>query len=392
MKNKKTTRIALALPLGLAYMERVLRGFLDFAREKPGWVAVTLPEQLTPSMEWLKHCQCDGALLSITSRRDMEIAQSLDIPVVNLTAYFDDVTVPTMMVDHRQIGVLAAQHLLEQNFRRFGYYGLRDIHYSEVRRAAFIETLEKAGGTCRSLTVPTGVTSGKQMRLHEARLLKWLGTLKTPVGIMACTDLRAGMVADACQRLGLAVPEDVAIIGVDNDPVACELCRPPLSSVARDDRYIGRCAAELLDKLLAGGTPPRKPILIAPLGVVRRRSTETLAIDDPLIAEAIRNVRDHLGEAFGVEHMLKVTGVSRRQLEYRFQKCMGSSPYAIISKLRTERAKQMLIAPGRRTLSDISAACGFHDLRRFRLTFQHIVGVPPSQFRKRALAPTAQDA
>lgn len=135
-------------------------------------------------------------------------------------------------------------------------------------------------------------------------------------------------------------------------------------------------------KLLAGESPPAQPILIPPLGVVRRQSTETLAIDDPVVAATIRNVRDHLDEPFGVERLLEASGVSRRQLEGRFQKSMGASPYTVITKLRIDRARQLLVAPGRRTLTDIAATCGFHDLRRFRLTFERHVGISPAKYRK----------
>lgn len=382
MTSRRIRRVALAVPLGLPFMERLLAGVLDYAKKQGNWAFVRAPEQLGPSFEWLKHWQGDGALVTVTSKRDAAIARALDMPVVNLTAYLENTGIPTVMVDHQEIGRLAATHLLEQRFHRFGYYGVRNIFYSEQRRSGFAGAIRQAGGQCRVLEVLPLEASPGHWRRHQRELDSWLKSLTPPVGIMASTDLRAGIVADACSRLGLAIPDDVALIGVDNDPIACELCQPPLSSVARNDHEVGRRAAALLDDLMSGRPPPEKPILIAPDGVVCRRTTETMAIDDARVAAAVRLIREHLHEKFGVERLIASSGLSRRWLEYRFQESLGCTPYAMINQLRVERAKQLLANPGKHTLSQIAEACGFSELRRFRLAFRRVTGKTPAQFRK----------
>lgn len=380
MKQNRTKRIALALPLGLAFIERLLGGVLDYAKQRGNWMFDRMPEQLSPSFNWLKHWQGDGALVLITSPQDAAVARSLRMPVVNLTAYLKDTGMPTVMVDHGAIGRLAARHLLDQHFRRFGYYGMQHMFYSRLRREAFCETIRQAGGHCSVLEVTPAAST--RWRHQKDALASWLGTLKPPVGIMASTDLRASMVADACTRLGLRVPDDVAIIGVDNDPVTCEFCQPPLSSVSRSDYAVGRRAAELLDRLMAGKPAPKSPILIEPDGVVRRRSTETLAIDDPHVAATVQFIRDHLHDRFGVERIMEQSRLSRRRLEYRFRASLGCSPYTMINQLRVEHAKKLFAEKKKRTLSDIAAACGFSELRRFRLVFRRLTGRTPAQFRK----------
>jgi LacI family transcriptional regulator len=162
----------------------------------------------------------------------------------------------------------------------------------------------------------------EQRTLHwvdqQEELEDWLATLEPPVGVMASTDLRAGMVLDACQRLSLRVPEDVAVIGVDNDPVACEFRAPRLSSVSRNDYEVGFRAAEFLHRLIQGEPMEKPVILVPPDGVVSRRSTEVLAVEDPLIAGIVQSIASRLHEPFGVDGLLSGRNLSRRRIEQRF--------------------------------------------------------------------------
>jgi LacI family transcriptional regulator len=380
MRAKK--RIALAFPMGLAFIERLQQGILDYAQHHGGWMLTRVPEMLSPSIDWLRHWPGDGAFVLVTAQSDARIARALSIPVVNLAGHLPAPGVATVMVDHTAIGRLAAQHLLKRCFRRFGFYGTRGKHYSEERRQGFSDTVRLAGGHCDALEALDLASARTKWIDQQEELERWLRRLQTPVGIMASTDLRAAMVLDACAHAGLRVPEDVAVIGVDNDPVACEFSTPPLSSVSRNDREVGWAAAALLERLIQGGSAPERPVLIAPDGMVQRRSTETLAIEDPHVAAAVRHVRESLGEPFGVERIADQTPLSRRRLEHRFRQCLGCTPYQFINEQRVERARQMLVVPGKRTLTEVAAACGFRELRRFRLVFRRVTGLTPAEYRE----------
>jgi len=380
-------RVALALPPHFAIMERAVEGILEYARAHGGWSLTRLPERLDPSIGWLKNWPGDGAIVGIATEADAQLVSTLNFPVVNLMSYLAEPGVSTVMVDHHAIGRLAAEHLLERRFQRFGYYGTSGTWFAQLRREGFMAAIDKAGGLCTVREVPVATADQHDWVGEDESLLAWLKSLCAPVGILASTDLRARMVLDACARLGLRVPEDVAVVGVDNDPVVCEFSRPQLSSVSRNDREVGRRAAELLDQLIGGREALSQPILIAPDGVIARQSTETLALDDPDVAEAVILIRQHLGEPFGVERLLGASQLSRRRLEYRFRQCLGCSPYTFIASLRVERARGLLMDPTKRTMKEIAGLCGYSDLRGFRLVFRRIARMDPSEFRRQHCPP-----
>jgi LacI family transcriptional regulator len=385
MKSKrKTKRIALALPSGISFIERILKGILEQSRIRGDWTFIRLPERLDPSLEWLRNCECDGAFIMVSTEEAAKVARSLPMPVVNLTAHLQVPDLPTVMVDHQEAGRMAARHLIERGFSRFAYYGTNDLWYSRERRAGFLEVIDDHGGTCATLEVPSALQVREKWVERRDKLEEWLKTLRLPVGIMASTDLRACMAADACAQAGLHIPNDVALIGVDNDP-ASELHDPPLSSVSRNDEEVGARAATLLNQLISGCLPPSGPILIPPDSIICRSSTETLAIDDSRIAKSVAYIYKNVHRPFGVEELLRVASMPRRTFEQHFQKRVGMTPYLFINKCRVERAILLMTGQHKRSLTEVASLCGFSDLHRFRLVFRRMTGVPPAAYRSSQL-------
>lgn len=385
-----TRRIALAFPNTMVIAGNMMNGILAYARARAGWVFTRMPEQIHPSTAWLRRWRGEGAIAALATEDEARMARRLPFPVVNLVGYLDDSALPTVSLDNREIGRLQAEHLLERCFRRLVYYGVSDLWYSRERLAGFEAAARANGVRVESWLVPSGIRMRDRWTNQQTALAQRLKRLKPPFAVAASTDLRASMVLEACARSGFRVPEDVAVIGMDNDPTVAPFSSPPLSSIARNDRELGYQAARLLDALMSGRDPKTRRILIAPEGVVARRSTETLAVDAPELTRLICEIREHLAQPFGVEFLLSRSRLSRRQLERLFQDSLGCSPYALINRLRVERADHLLTTRPDDSLTEIAAACGFPDLRRFRLTFQRLNGFPPAAFRRQALGGVSQ--
>ena len=379
----KIRQVALAFPLAAAHYQQVCRGITDYAQQHGTWSFAGSPETHMMLVTDLKGWPGNGVIAEIHTKKEVAAARELDVPVVNLSGVLCESGLPRVMNDHRAMGRLAAEHLLECGLRRFAYYGLRGVWYAQQRGRGFVEQITRGGGQCTVWEAASSILRRGTWPDWLDELRGWLRSIEPPLGIMAVHDGRARMVVDVCHQLGLRVPHDVAVVGVNDDPIACEFSRPTLSSVARNGQIIGRQAAALLDRLMSGRRPPARDTLIAPEGVVKRQSTDVVAVEDPEVSAAVRFIREHFTEPIGVENLLAEVSVSRRWLEHRFKRHFGCTPHQYICQTRVERAKQLLTGAEKLPLSQIAAACGFSETRHLRIVFQRITGLTPAQYRRK---------
>ena len=385
-RKPRPKQVALAMPIVVPWMAQCMDGILEYAREHDGWNLLTSPPTLIGAMETtltvagLKGWPGDGVLAFINDRKEAGDAKRLGIPVVSLGGVLRDPSLPRVMIDHYATGRLAAEHLLERGFRRLAFYGISGPWYARQRREAFVTRAAEAGVACEVFEQKpvTNPRISWQRRLRP--LDDWLRTLKPPVGIMAVHDYRARIVLEECLRLGLRVPHDVAIIGVDNDTTVCEHCRPALSSVSRSARRHGYEAAAMLDRLMAGETPEALDVAVPPDGVAARRSTDVIAVDDPHVSAVVHYMHDHLGEIEQITDALAHAPISRRLLEKRFQESLGCTPYHYLCRLRVEQAKRLLASDERPKLHSVALQCGFSSPDRMRLIFLRLTGKAPSAY------------
>jgi LacI family transcriptional regulator len=382
----ETRQIALAFPITIGPHANIVRGILSYAREHANWTFVGGPENVTLSVLQLKGWRGDGVIAEALTKKEDETARKLGLHVVSLSGSLPESDLPRVIVDHYQIGRLAAEELLRCEIRRFAYYGLKGVWYSQQRCQGFAERIAEEGYDCSILQVASTLEGKATWHGWLGELQQWLATLQPPFGLMGVNDHRARMAIEACRQVGWYVPHDVAVVGVDNDPIACEASSPTLTTVARNDEAIGYQAAQWLDRLISGNPPAERFIQIPPIGVVARESTDMVAVDDPKLSLAVQFIRQHQGESFNIEDVLRHAAVSRRWLEYRFRDRFGRSPHEYISESRVERAKLLLGRTPRLHLQEIAQACGFTDSRNLRLVFRRQTGMSPAEYRRTALS------
>jgi LacI family transcriptional regulator len=300
-----------------------------------------------------------------------------------------DAPFPSIETDDDEVARLVVAHFQERGFRHFAYCGFVGANYSDRRQRFFTEHLTRAGYPVHAFQ-PTerlgggGVYDWERHHLtHQEHVVRWLKELPLPVGLMACNDIRGQQVLNACRDAGIAVPDEVAVIGVDNDDGLCNLSDPPLSSVLPNARRIGYEAAALLDRLMAGASAAPGTTYVKPLGIVTRHSTDVLAIEDRDVAAAVRFIRENAWTGIKVDDVLQVVPLSRSVLERRFVKLLGRTPKAEIVRLQLERVKELL-AETEYPLSQVAAMAGFEHPEYLSVVFKNKTGQTPGQYRARA--------
>lgn len=377
-RRARRRQVALLIETSNAYARGLLQGIVHYIREHDAW-AFDLMEQGRGDdpPAWLASWVGDGIIARIETARIAQAVVRAGLPAVDVSAARLVPALPWVETDDAQIARLAAEHLLERGFKHFAFCGDARFNWSRWREEHFVARIAAAGFEV-AVHTPEG-----ELAAQGADLRGWLEALPKPVGIMACYDIRGQQVLDACRSSGLAVPGDVAVIGVDNDELLCDLASPPLSSVVPNTRRAGYEAAALLDRLMGGKRVPATPHLIAPLGVAARQSTDVLAIDDRDIARAVQFIREHACEGIGVGDILRAVPLSRRVLEQRFQKLLGRTPREEILEVRLARVKRLLVET-ELPLYLIAERTGFEHVEYLSVVFKRETRRTPSQWREDA--------
>ena len=382
----KTRQVALIIDATHASSRKMIRGVALYAREAGNW-SLYVEEDPLRKLPDLRTWPGDGIIADLADRKVATATRGLKMPLVRVgggyglsgppeaTAHFE--------TDNRAIARAAAEHLLERGFTRLAYCGLpRDRHnpWAEERAVEFKRLADEAGCPCWIYTGRHWTT--RKWADLQRELSAWLDSLDKPLGLMACNDARARHVLEACRTIGADVPEDVAVVGVDNDEMMCELSNPPLSSVEQGVQRMGYQAAALLDKLMAGKKPPGSTIYVQPQGVVTRQSSDVLAIEDAKVAAALQFIRQHVSERLRVESVAAAVKLSRWTLETRFKAVMGRSIHAEIQRVQIERAKQ-LVATTDLPLKRVATLSGFKHVQYMTTLFRRHVGHTPGAYRRR---------
>jgi len=380
MKPRRS--VALLVETSNAYARGLLTGAIEYIRGHEDW-SIHLPELQRTSAPpaWLAKWRGDGILARIETEEMANAISRKKIPTVDVSAARHVPNIPWVETDDRQIAQLAVEHLRERGFKNLAFVGEVGFNWSQWREQHFEAFVHQRGCHYHSYQSSTQGIHLPSPTLEKRRLTHWLAQLPKPIGIMACYDIKAREVLDACRELDIAVPEQVAVIGADNDELLCNLSDPPLSSVIPNSRKAGFAAAELLNRMMSGEKVKNDAILIEPIGIETRQSTDTLAIDDPEIAKALRFIRHHATSGINVSDLLREIPLSRRVLESRFQKRLGRTPHEEIVRQKMSKVSQLL-AQTDLTLVEISNRTGFEHAEYLSVAFKKLMGKTPKIYRK----------
>jgi LacI family transcriptional regulator len=357
----------------------LLRGIADYARHHGPWAFYWEPGGLEKAWPQLKTLDADGIILRDVEKMDDVLAYGLPAVVVGHSKR-EIPGLANVITDSEAIGVLAAEHLLSRGFRQFAYCGFEDLPWSVLRGESFCHRIAKAGFQTHAYAIPAAaqLPSWRGERYYMA---DWLKSLPKPLGLMACNDDRGEQVIEACKIAGLNVPDEVAIIGADNDELVCDLSDPPMSSVDINFQRAGYESAQVLDRLMRHQAVRDKKILVPATHVVPRRSTDMVAVDDAQVGKALCFVRDHAREVMTVPDVARAAGLSRRVLEKRFQQVLRRSVLSEIRRVRVAQICRMLVETNQ-TISQIGLALGYSGTEHLARYFRQEKQMTPLAYRR----------
>lgn len=377
-------KVAVIANAHLPYDRLIVRGIAAYMRTCSRW-SLYVEEDPLQKLPDLRTWKGDGLIVDFDDQRVAQATRLLDLPIVGIGGgggWYDPATrIPYFETDDVKIAELAAEHLLDLGLRRFAYYGApvgRVSIWSQTRAAAFAGRIAESGYACDVLTSRYKNAHNWDKLLTE--LMTWLKGLEPPVGLMACNDVRARYVLEACRALELRIPDDVAVIGVDNDELMCELSQPPLTSIEQGAFHLGYEAAALLDRMLRGHKPRQLRYRVKPVGLVARQSTDIVAIDDAEVAAALKLIRATPCPELQAERVAEQVSLSRCTLDRRFKLAVGMTVHEKIQLARLARAKELLSATDW-PLSAVAREAGYANVQYLSAVMRQSVGQTPTQYR-----------
>lgn len=393
--TKQLRSVGVFLEVGRAAMRKVVSGVIAFAHQRGNW-RVCLPEsRSSSSVQCMLGGDWDGVIVGFDDPHGPDLLR-LSVPLVGVGGGYGwfrpSMKIPYVGTDNTAVAQLAANHLLERGFVHFAYCGFSPTPFngcSHRREEGFCEAIERAGYSSTVHNAPDTASDTWDRLCGE--LAEWLASLPRPLGLMTCNDSRAIQILEACRVAGLRVPEDVAVVGVDNEEAVCPFTDPPLTSIDQGAQQTGYQAALLLDQWMEGEPVAPGKRLVSPLGIVARGSTEILAVDDADVAAALRFIREHGCQRISLDDVSNAIGSTNATLRRRFKAVLGRTVHHEIQRVRLDLAKRLLVSTDR-TFRQIARQSGFCSVQHMSTRIRQATGHTPREYRQRYAAPASQPA
>ncbi|MDR0667591.1 MAG: DNA-binding transcriptional regulator [Prevotellaceae bacterium] len=380
-------RVILLTDLTEEYAKNLLKGIIRYSKEHNPWVVCKMPfsyrieHSVEGVLEWAKEWKADGIIAQFYNTDNVGIFKKNGIAAIaqDFKARFTEI--PNITGAHQETGRMGARYFIQKGFKNFAFYGFKNIVWSAERCDGFLEEisnhhLENNFYEYRSSDLDN-------LWYYESTpLMNWLRSMPKPLAVMACDDNQAHHIAELCRIGGVKIPEEIALLGVDNDESICTLADPPLSSINQAVEKGGYETAQLMEKMIQNPHAHYDDIVVNPTHIITRQSSDIHATSDKHIAAALRYIHQHTDKEFKIESLCRAVSLSRRLLEIRFKREIGLPIYSYITNLRIERLAHRLVETQNPITEIIDDLC-FSDYKNIARLFKKLKGCSPSQFRAR---------
>ena len=384
-RSSETTipRVAILVETSRSYTRDLLSGVSRYIHSHNQWSTfLELRAFESSPPPWLNNWDGEGILTRTHSPEMAGAIRDAGVPTIELRSTNYNQSTPFVGMDNALIGESVAEHFLNRGYRRFAAYTLDTELFFRERVSNFVTRVEEAGAHCESLPAH-GESTPKDWEAHQAELITWLESLEKPIGIFATNDQLAVRLLDACRRASIVVPEEVAVVGCENETTLCDFASPALTSVKFDGETVGYKAAGLLDRLMQGETLAEEPVLVPPKGIEVRASSDEYVIEDPIVLRAVKLIRKHAFEGITVAEIVKALGVSRSTLERRMKSTLQRGTKEEILRVQFKEVNRLLQNTDL-TIETISELAGFTHAHYLQTTYRERYKITPGTYRKKS--------
>lgn len=384
MKSTKKRIALIGLPVLQSVNNLSNAAIARYAEMEGNWRFIFSAEASVEAFRFLRTLDCDGAIVRITNTAMLREAKKVQVPMVNVSSWLEKPGVPTVRHDYDAVGRLAAEHLIEKGYRRFGCVLVPGGWFIQQRYNAMVRTIHERGGSLKSFKLQTTMPDVVHplAQAERCRFVEWVRTIQRPAALVLMDDWDAPMLMELCREAGYEVPRDLVMITTGCHSEVLPLCPVQLSAVQEDQGLQARLAVSCLDALISNNKPSETLISVPPLGVVERASTATMAIEDSEVAHAVEFIHCHCLEPINVADVCGSVHVARVTLERRFRQAMGVTMHNYLTQLRMRHAMELLRADSAPSLQAIALQCGLADRRRLNQVFTGLTGISPAAWQK----------
>jgi len=377
-------KILLLTDFSSGYSRNLLRGIVRYAKEHEPWVFFRMPQYYRELygddgvVKWAKKWKAD-AIIAQLENINLNKLNKLKVPIIIQNYKVRASKICNITGDYIKTGVMAADFFLKRGYSNFAFYGFNDMIWSRERADGFKRRVEEAGYRVFVLNIEN--RRNEDWSFDVAAVSHWLLSLPKPVALFACDDYFASQITEICKIFNMIVPDEISVLGVDNDDLICNISDPPLSSIVLDVEKGGYQAASVLHQLMNREIAHACDIVIPPLNIEIRKSTDKYAVNDKFVMLVIDYIKKKYAQPICITDVMRLVPLSRRMIEKRFKKEMGVSIYQFILNYKIEQFSQSIISTDR-PMVELAMDCGFEDYKNISRMFQKYKGTTPLQYRK----------